>query len=69
MTNDLIGREVKNHGSELQLALMEHYQVVSAKHICNFLFKARLKNGCPLIVQTEPVDDAGHTIRILSIRE
>ena len=68
MTSDLIGREVKNHGSELQLTLMEHYQVISVKHICTFLFEARLKDGS-LTVQTEPVDDAGHAIRILSIRE
>lgn len=65
--HDLLGQKVANDGLGLRKALEEHYQVKSLEHVGNFMFRAELENGRPMLITTKPVDLAMQMLRITAI--
>ena len=65
--DDLLGQKVANDGLGLKKALEAHYQVEKLEHVGNFVFKADLADGYPLLIVTRPVDMAAQTLCITRV--
>ena len=67
-TSGLIGQKVANNGYGLREALEAYYDIVSVRHIGNFVFRAECQDQTSLEIQTRPVELAAFHLRIVSIR-
>lgn len=65
----LIGLKVANNGLGLRKALETQFDIVSVKHIGNFVFRAECQDRTSLEIQTKPVELAAFHIRIVSIKK